>query len=208
MTTLSLTEALMNNYASIALLGANFYGKTYSDNQFSLKADVPELTPLVTTDCLELKYTDSVDLALGYYNKAETCNMLLSYSACSYVGYAFCAKAGTDTLLADKLIDIGDIPLPGMLDIGTSNCTNPRMRCNADVNGYTGFAELRAASSYDMYLDLFTTRTDGGWMYFKANNDDYIQLPGSGNKVNICKDTSTSVNLDVGSVTIDMLYDG
>ena len=37
-----------------------------------------------------------------------------------------------------------------MLDIGTSGYTNPRVRCNADVGGYTGYAEMRAATSYVM----------------------------------------------------------
>ena len=55
MTTLSLTEALMNNYASIPLIGGNFYDETYLYKQFSLKADASELTPLATTDYLELK---------------------------------------------------------------------------------------------------------------------------------------------------------
>ena len=86
-----------------------------------------------------------------------------------------------------------------MLDIGTSGYTNSRTRCNADIGGYTGYAELRAASSYDMFLNLPTTRTDGGWMYFRINNDDYIQLSGSDNKVNIYKDTSISDSLDVGA---------
>ena len=54
-----------------------------------------------------------------------------------------------------------------------------------------------------MFLNLSTTRTDGGWMYFKINNDDYMQLSGSDNKVNIYKDTSIGGNLDVESVTID-----
>ena len=84
-----------------------------------------------------------------------------------------------------------------MLDIGTSGYTNSRIRCNATVGGYTGYAELKAADSYDMFLNLSTTRTDGGWMYFKINNDDYIQLSGSGNKVNIYKDTSISSNLTI-----------
>ena len=35
-------------------------------------------------------------------------------------------------------------------------------------------------------------------MYFKFNNDDYMQLSGSGNKVNIYKGTSISGNLNVG----------
>ena len=51
-----------------------------------------------------------------------------------------------------------------------------------------------------MFTNLSTTRTDGGWMDFKFNNDDYIQLPGSDNKVNIYKETSRSGNLDVGKV--------
>ena len=96
------------------------------------------------------------------------------------------------------MTNIGDISLPGMLDIGTSGYTNSRIRCNAAVDGYTGFAELKAAGSYDMFLNLNTTRTNGGWMYFRTNNDDYIQLSGSDNKVNIYKDTAISGNLDVG----------
>ena len=86
-----------------------------------------------------------------------------------------------------------------MLDIGTSDYTNSRIRCNAAVGGYSGYAELKAASSYDIFLNLSTTRTDGGWMYFKINNDDFIQLSSSDNKVNIYKDTTISGNLDVGT---------
>ena len=95
---------------------------------------------------------------------------------------------------------MGDIPLPGTLGIGTSAYTNPRIRCNAEVGGYTGYAELKAASTYDIFVNLPTTRTDGGWMCFKFNNDGYIQLPSSGNKVNVHKDTTISGNLDVGKV--------
>ena len=80
MTTLSITETLMNNYASIALLADNFYDKTYLDNQFSLKADVSQLAGLVSTDYLTTKYTNSEDLSTYYYNKTETDNMLLYYS--------------------------------------------------------------------------------------------------------------------------------
>ena len=89
--------------------------------------------------------------------------------------------------------------LPGHLNIGTTY-TNSRIRCNAGVGGYTGYAELMAASNYGMFLNLQTTRTDGGWMYFKMNNDDYAQLSGSDNKVNMYKDTTISGNLDVSKV--------
>ena len=200
MTTLAVTETLMNKYASISLLGGNFYDKTYLDNQFSLKSDVSELASLVTAEYLITKYTNSVDLPTDYYNKTETDNMLLSYSTGSYVDYSFYTKTETDTLLAGKLINIGGIPLPGMLDIGASGYTNSRIRCNADIGGYTGYAEMRAANSYDMFLNLSTTRADGGWMYFKINNDDYMQLLSSDNKVNIYKDTTARGNLDVCKV--------
>ena len=66
MTTLSITETLMNNYASITFLVDN-YDKTYLDNQ---------ITSLVSTDCLKLNYTNSVGLFTNYYNKIETGNLL------------------------------------------------------------------------------------------------------------------------------------
>ena len=126
--------------------------------------------------------------------------MLVSYSTCSYVGHNFCNTTEIHILLADKLINIGDISLPGWLDIGTSGFANSRTRCNAEVFGYTGYAELKAATGCDMPLNLSTTRTDGGWMYFKIKNDDYMQLSSSDNKINIYKDTTVSGNLDVGSI--------
>ena len=115
----------------------------------------------------------------------------------SYVDYTFYNKAETGTLLADKVINIGGFGLPGMLDIGTSGYTNSRIRCNATGNGYTSYAELRAYSSYDMFLNLNAIRTDGGWMCFKINNGSYMQLSGSDNNVSIYKDTSISSNLTI-----------
>ena len=47
-----------------------------------------------------------------------------------------------------------------------------------------------------MFLNLSTARTDGGWMYFEINSDDYMQLSGSDNKVNIYKDTTISGTLN------------
>ena len=76
------------------------------------------------------------------------------------------SKGDADTLFADTVSNTGNVSLPGHLDTGTTY-TSSRIRCNAEVNGYTGYAELKAASSYDMLLNLSTTRTDGGWMYSK-----------------------------------------
>ena len=51
MTTLSITETLMNNYAGITFIVDNFYNKTYLDNQ---------ITGLVSIDYLNLKYSNSL----------------------------------------------------------------------------------------------------------------------------------------------------
>ena len=99
------------------------------------------------------------------------------------------AKGDIDTSWADTVSNTGNVSLPRHLGIGTTY-TSSGIRCNAEGNGYTGYAEPKAASSYEMLLNLPTTRTDGGWMYFKFNNDDYIQLPGSDDKVNNHKDTT------------------
>ena len=187
----------MNTYAGITLFVDIFYDKAYLDNRFSLKADVSQITELVTTGCSTAKYTNSVELPTGYYKKTDIDSVLLYYSTGSYVGYNFYTKPETDTLLADKVTNIYDSGLPGMLDIGTSGYTNSRIRCNAELNGYTGYAGLRAYSSYDMHLDLSTARTDGGWMYFKINNGDYIQVSGCDDKVNMYTDTAISGNSDV-----------
>ena len=58
MTTLSITETLINNYASLTLIGDNFYDKIYFEKQCSLKADAPNT---VTANYLTTNYTNTVD---------------------------------------------------------------------------------------------------------------------------------------------------
>ena len=65
-------------------------------------------------------------------------------------------KGDIDTLLADKVSNTGNVSLPSHLDIGTTY-TSSRIRCNAELGGYTGYAELKADSSYDMFLNLRIT---------------------------------------------------
>ena len=112
----------------------------------------------------------------GYVNQ-----MLIQSTALFEFNYT---KGDIETLLADKVSATGNVSLPGHLDIGTTY-TSLRIRCNAELGGYTGYAELKAASSYAMFLNLSTTYPNGGWMYFKIANGDYTQLPGSDNKVTI-----------------------
>ena len=55
-----------------------------------------------------MKYTNSVDLAIDCYKKADIDNMLLSYSTGSYVDYN----------LANKVSTTGDASISGNLDVG------------------------------------------------------------------------------------------
>ena len=112
-------------------------------------------------------------------------------------GALYYTKTDTDNSSANKVSTTGDGSITGHLGVGTSY-EYSRIRRHADFNGYTGYAELNAASSCDMYLNLETTYPSGGWMYFKINGGSYMQVPWSDNKVNIYKDTTISGNLDVG----------
>ena len=117
----------LNLYPPSAQILSNFYSKLFIDNTFLSSAQTGTL----------------------YYNKTETDNMWLSYGTGSYIDYNFHNRADTGNLLADNLTNIGDIELPGWLDIGTLGYTNSRIRCNATVNGYTDYAD-----SYDTRLNL------------------------------------------------------
>ena len=84
-------------------------------------------------------------------------------------------KTDTDALLANKVSNTGNVSLPSHLDIGTTY-TNSKLRCNAIVNSHTGYAEVNAPSSYDMDVNLSTTRVNGGWVYFKINKNKLLLL--------------------------------
>ena len=137
-------------------------------------------------------YTTSAQLHTGFYSKVKT-NLI--FDTCTtttqlymytyiYIYIDLYSKGDIDTLLADTVSKTGNVSLPGHLDIGTTYRSS-RIRCNAELGGYTGYAELKAANSYDMFLNLSTTRTDGGWMYFVIHNDSYMPLSANYNKVNI-----------------------
>ena len=204
MVTYSKTEidSSLSNYITSTQTGASYLAKSEIDTTLSLYSP----TAQILSHCYSKLYIVNTSISSAqtgtlYYNKAETGNMLLSYSTGSYVDYTFYTKTETDNLLADGLTNIGDSELPGWLDIGTSGYTNSRIRCNADVGGHTGYAEMKANGSWDRFLNLQTTYPNGGWMYFKINNDNYMQLSSSDNKVNIYKDTTISEHLDVGGIT-------
>ena len=101
--------------------------------------------------------------------------------------YAIRAPNSTNVVIVNQN---GDTIIGGNLDVGSGSSS--KINVHAANNGYTGHAELNAASSFDMYLDLETTRVNGGCVYFTINGDSYMQLPGTDNKVNIYNDTTIS----------------
>ena len=84
-------------YPSLLFLVDHFYDKAYLDNQFSLKADVSQLTEFVTTDYLNTNYTNSVEIPTDCYKKTDIDHLLLSYSTGSYVDYNFYNETETET---------------------------------------------------------------------------------------------------------------
>ena len=167
---------LHTNYPSLSFIADMFYSKAEIDSTYTTPAQLhTDFYSKVKTHLIFDTYTTTTQLYDGCYNKTYIDNVLSTSTQAETLYYN---NTDTDNLLADKISGIGDISLPGMLDIGTSDYTNSRIRCNANLGGYTGYAELRAAISYDMSLNLSTTRTDGGWMYFRID-DNYMQLSSS-----------------------------
>ena len=189
MTTLAITETLMNNYASLTLIGDVFYDKPYLDNQFSLKADA---STTITTDYLTTNYTDTVALTSGYYNKTETDTMLLSYSTGSYVDDKLSLKTDSsqlssfasldylhlkysdsvdiasnyynktenDNLLANKVSTTGDVSLSGNLDVGVG-ATTTKIKAHFNDSGYTGYMRMEARTKDTGFLHFETNYTYG-----------------------------------------------
>ena len=113
-------------------------------------------------------YTNSIQLHTDPYSKVKTNLIFDTHTTTTQLYNYSYSKGDIDTLLADTVPNTGNVSLPGHLDIGATY-TSSRIRCNAEVGDYTGYAELKASSSYDMFLNLSTTRTDGGWMYVFQN---------------------------------------
>ena len=145
----------------------NLYSKTEIDSTLSDYTTSVQLHTdfysKVKTNLIFDTYTTTTQLYDEFDSKGRVNQMLVPTALFEF----YYTKGDIDTLLANKVSNIGDISLPGVLDIGTSAYTGSRIRCNAEVGAYTGYAEFKAASSYDMFLNLSTARTDGGWVYFK-----------------------------------------
>ena len=152
MTTLSITEILMNGYASITFLVDNSYPKTEIDStlsDYTISAQLhTDLYSKVKTNLIFDTYTTTTQLYDDLYSKLYIDNMFLIPTQ---TGSLYYNKTNICNLWVTKISGIGDVLIQGMLDIGTSGYTDPRIRCNAKLNGYTGYAEIRAASSYDMF---------------------------------------------------------
>ena len=72
----------------------------------------------------------------------------------------------------------GDATTSGNLDVGSG--VSSKINAHTANNGYTGYAELHCIAVRHDCVNLQTTRVNGGWMYFKINNDNFLLLSGSG----------------------------
>ena len=110
------------------------YPKTVIDSSLSDYTTSAQLhTDLhskVNTNLIFDTDTTTTQLYEDFYSKLYIDNMLLTSAQTGSVYYN---KTDIGALLADKVTNIGDISLPGMLDIGTSDYTNSRIRCNANL---------------------------------------------------------------------------
>ena len=188
----------MNSYATIALLVDNYYDKSYLDNQFSLKADVSQLSGLVSTDDLDLKYTDSVDLTTDYHKKADIDNMLLSYSTGSYVDYN----------LANKVSTTGDASISWNLDVSkalnsqrhpTESDTILLVIINTSSSG-AGFIGKNVSTVKGCWFDYLTGASSTSWWQgiSSGSNEFVIKTGSNGLTIQSNGDTTISGNLDVG----------
>ena len=198
-TKIEIDTLLCTSYSSLSFIADNSYSKSEIDStisDYTTSAQLQtDLYSKVKTNLIFDSYTTTTRLYDDFYSKLCIDNTFLTSAQTRALYYN---KTDTGNLLADKVSATGNVSLPGHLDIGTSDYTNSRIRCNAEVGGYTGYAGLQAANSYDLFLNLSTTKSNGGWMYFKINCDSYMQLSGSDNKVIICKETLISSHLKVG----------
>ena len=174
MTSSAISQTLMNNYASITFIVDNFYDKAYLDNQFSLKADLSELANLVTTEYLNAKYTNSVDLTTIYYNKTET-----------------------DNMLNQKVNTSGNSSIQGELDAYLFRYREIRIKNDDDLNCLS-MIQLTANESI---IDLRTEETFAN-MYFKINGESYIRLSTTDN-ISMYKDINIYGVLTTGNTNIN-----
>ena len=113
MTSLLITQTLMNNYASITFIIDNFYSKTeidttlsdyYSKSEIDTTFSLYSPTSQILSNFYSKLYIDnlfitSAQIGTLYYNKTETDNLLLSYVTGSYVDFTFYNKTQLDNLL-------------------------------------------------------------------------------------------------------------
>ena len=74
-----------------------------------------------------------------FYSKGYINHMFLTSNQIVVFYYT---KTDTDASLANKVFNTGNVPLPCHFDIGTYPYTSSRIRYNAEVNGFTVYAEL------------------------------------------------------------------
>ena len=125
---------LYTKYPSLTFLINNLYSKTEIDSSLSGYTTSAQLHidfySKVKANIISDTYTTATQLYDDFHNQIYIDNMFLTSTQTETLYYN---KTDTDNSLANKVSNIGDISLPGMLDIGTSGFINSRIRCNAEL---------------------------------------------------------------------------
>ena len=95
-------DSTLSGYTTSAQLHFDFYSKVENNLIFGT-------------------YTAAISLYYGFYSKIYIDNMFITSTQTESLYYN---KTDTGNLLASRICGVGDISLPGMLDIGTSGYTN------------------------------------------------------------------------------------
>ena len=106
MTSLLITQTLMNNYASITFINDSFYSKTEIDTTLSGYYSKSEID---TTFNL---YSPTSQILSNFYSKLYIDNLFITSAQ---IGTLYYNKTETDNLLADKVSTTGDATISGNL---------------------------------------------------------------------------------------------
>jgi hypothetical protein len=198
----------MTNYASITLLSDNFYDKAYIDNQIS---------GLVTTDYLNLKYTNSVDLSTNYYNKTEVDTQLTNYYTTTYLDDWIAAelyvlennftnyynKTETDSLLNNK-VNASSAVISNSLTInGTTDYALNVINTTSDHSDWWTIANFRQeVTGGGSFIKFDRIETANDWNMGTTNtNAFFIRQEISGTQTNMLRIYSTGNAVLTGSLT-------
>ena len=193
MTSIPITETGMNIYATITLVGDNFYNETGVGNLIAFDPNV-----------VYTKTEINSMLNSNYSTKEDRDQLFLAYSSTNQINEACCDKAETDYSLANKVPTTGDATIVGTLNAQRFSITNTTSRPiginNAMHNGPYLVAISQNYSNNDLLFALRCPPLNQLWCFGVATSNQYIISHENSTKLSIQSNGNTTItgNLDVG----------